>query len=146
MCAADGANGPQDKIGFGFDKLRWGITQHDANALYHFSPGMTWDYDGCRFRVLAGFLQGKLALFTLLATGTGASETCGAKIKTELTALYGQPQRQQMGGSISPDAVHADWKTSGLIVNYNSWKLTNFDHDPAGPGFDGKVEISFFPP
>ena len=143
--AGEGAAIAADKIGFGFDKLQWGMAQHDANALYHFRPGMTWDYDGCRFRVLPGFSQNKLKFFTLLATGTGASESCGTEIKTELTALYGQPRRQQTGGAISPDAVHAEWQTSDLNVIYNAWMLTNLDHDSAGPGFDGKVEVSFFP-
>jgi len=145
LSTADGANGSQDRIGFGFDKLRWGMTQHDVNALYRIHPGMTYDHDGCRFRVLAGFEQGKLTSFSLLATGTGATESCAANIETELTTLYGKPWRQQTGGPISPDAVHADWRDTSRRVVYNAWKLKNLDNDPVGPGFDGKVEVSFFP-
>jgi len=141
---AERSNSRAEKIAFGFDKLQWGMAQQDASALYHFHPGMTYDYAGCRFRLLPIFVANKLVLFDLLATGTGASKPCEGKIEAELAARYGQPWRRTVGAPNSPLGSHADWRRPGLEVTYNAFKLE--DEGPGGPGFDGKVEIMFGPP
>ena len=140
--AADGADSSSDGIDFGFKNLHLGMTQNDANALYHFVPGMTYDYDGCRFRLLPSFVQDKLISFDLLATGTGASESCAIKIETELNGRYGQSSHRLVGLP-RKDGVHADWKKSGVDITYNSGGLKDRDSD-GQPGFEGTVDVNYY--
>jgi hypothetical protein len=143
--AAPPVTGSADDLGFGLEKLHWGIGIRQAKSLYPGldgvppDPGQPWaafalnpySYGGCRFIVKLQFESGLLTHVDLDSNGTAHFKSCNDKVKAALGRQYGADN----GGFSTAANPHG-------FSEYGSWggPVTEVTYSALAGAF---IEVSF---